>query len=75
MTWLRGIAAELVGLFVDDAMFAGCILAIVAAAGVASRYVRPPAHLLGFAMFAALTATLVGSATLKARRLGNEKKR
>lgn len=68
MSWLRGIIVELIGLFVDDAAFAACILAIVAAAGIASRYVHPPAHLLGFAMFTALTGILIGSAILKARR-------
>jgi hypothetical protein len=65
MSWLRAIWAELLGLFVDDAAFAGAILLWVLVMGGAAA--------LGFAgaaaailLFAGLAVILVVSAVRKA---------
>ncbi len=68
MQWLRTIAGEVLGLFVDDRIFAGAILAwIILAAVVLPRLTMPDAA-KGLMLFAGLAAILLTSAVHRARR-------
>ncbi len=66
MTLVRSIAAELLGLFVDDGGVAVAVLAWVAVAWLASRVAGPPWPPL--ILFAGLATILIASAVRRARR-------
>lgn len=68
MTWIRAIAAELFGLFVDDGTFALAILAWLAVCGLALPRVGVGPEAQGVLLFAGLAAVLVESAARRARR-------
>ena len=67
MGWLRAVARELWGLFVDDGSFAASILVWVAIALVRAR-VAAGAWWVGVALFVGLAAVMVESAVRFARR-------
>jgi hypothetical protein len=66
MAWLRTIAAELLGLFVDDAGFAVAILAWLAVTWFA-RSALPPLW-SSVILFAGLAAILIESVVRRSRR-------
>jgi hypothetical protein len=68
MRWLRAIAREVWGLFVDDGSFAIAILAWVAIVLIAARRIATGARWLGPALFIGLAVVLVQSALRFARR-------
>jgi hypothetical protein len=68
MNWIKSIAAELFGLFVDDIGFAVAILAWIAAVWLLMPFVPVPMALKGPILFAGLGIILVESATRRARK-------
>jgi hypothetical protein len=62
MKWLRSIAGELYGLFVDDVSFALSVLACVAMAALLLRRVPSLASFSGVVLFVGLALLLVRSA-------------
>ena len=68
MRWIKGVAGEVFGLFVDDGSYAVAILAWLAVAGLALPRLDLPPDAKGPVLFAGLAAILVGSAVRRARR-------
>jgi hypothetical protein len=68
MPWLKSIAREVFGLFVDDGSFAIAILACVALAIFVLPRIAPAARWTGPALFAALALILIESALNFSRR-------
>ena len=68
MSWIRAIAAELFGLFVDDATFAVTILAWLLAVWLVLPRLGLPPSLSPFVLFGGLALILIESATRRARR-------
>ncbi len=68
MRWLKSIAREVFGLFVDDGIFAVAILAWLALAVVVLPRVAPAARWSGPALFAGLALILIESALRFSRR-------
>lgn len=68
MGWLRTIARELLGLFVDDGSLALPTLLWLAAIWLLGLPLPPPPALRGLLLFLGLAAILVGSARSGARR-------
>ena len=63
MTWLKNIAAEVFGLFVDEAAFAASILVWIALVAAAAAWLPAARGWLGPALFAGLATILaVGAA-------------
>jgi hypothetical protein len=61
MRWIRSVAREVVGLFVDDGSFAGAIVVWLVVCIVALPRVAQAAHWAGPALFAGLAAILIES--------------
>jgi hypothetical protein len=61
MRWLKSIAREVFGLFVDDGSFAAAILVWVIVAGLVLPLVAPAAQWTGPALFAGLALILIES--------------
>jgi membrane protein implicated in regulation of membrane protease activity len=70
MRWLRSIAREVLGLFVDDGSFAAAILAWAALVALLLPHVTGHASWLGPALFSGLAVILIESAVRFARRRG-----
>ena len=68
MTWLKAIAAELLGLFVDDGIFALAILAWIVGVGFLLPRLGLPLGLGGPILAIGIALTLVASARRTARR-------
>ena len=68
MRWLRTIAREVYGLFVDDGSFAIAIVVWLVALKVLVLYTNLASHWSGFLLFAGLAAILVQSALRASRR-------
>jgi hypothetical protein len=68
MPWIKTIAAEIYGLFVDDGSFALAILAWLLAAWLLLPRLGLPSALGGPILFAGLAAILVESALRRARK-------
>ena len=68
MRWLKTIAREVIGLFVDDGSFAAAILVWLALAVVALPRLATVARWGGPALFAGLAAILIGSVLRYSRR-------
>ena len=68
MHWLRTIAREILGLFVDDGSMAVAILVWLVLAVPAMRHSAPSTRWTGPVLFAGLVATLVESVLRFARR-------
>ncbi len=68
MPWLKTIAAEIFGLFVDDGAFAVAILAWLVVAGLALPHIGLPPPVKGPILFAGLAVILIESATRRARK-------
>ena len=68
MRWLKSIAREIYGLFVDDGSFAGGILVWVSLAVVALPRIAAGARWAGPALFAGLALILIESVLRYARR-------
>jgi hypothetical protein len=68
MTWLRSIAGEIFGLFVDDGSFAGAILAWIVVAGFALPRLGLADAGKALILFAGLAAILLTGAIRRARR-------
>jgi hypothetical protein len=69
MRWLKSIAREIYGLFVDDGSFAGGILVWVALAVAAFPRVALEARWAGPALFAGLALILIESVLRFSRRM------
>ena len=68
MNILRVIGSELIGLFVDDGMFAGAIILWVVLIGVAAAVaISVPAYWRGILLFVGLAVILIESVTRRAR--------
>ena len=68
MRWLKSIAREVIGLFVDDGSFAIAILAWLALAVVMLPRAGLPTRVAGPVLFAGLAAILVASVLRYGRR-------
>jgi hypothetical protein len=68
MNWVKSIAREVWGLFVEDGSFAAAILVWVLLAGVGLPRVAAAANWTGPALFAGLAVILIESAARFARR-------
>jgi hypothetical protein len=68
MRWLRSIAREVLGLFVDDSSFAIAILVWVAAMALVLPRLAPGARWSGPLLFAGLAVILAFSAVRFSRR-------
>ena len=68
MTWLRTIAREILGLFVDDGSYALLLLAWLALATPLLNHFAPIAWYSGPVLFTGLALILLISATRYARR-------
>lgn len=68
MQWIRTIAAELFGLFVDDGSFAIAIAAWLGVAWLLSLHLLHGVGWNGAVLFAGLVVILLGSAARRARR-------
>lgn len=68
MRWPRAVGSELLGLFVDDARFAGAIVAWLLAAGSVLPRLGLPAGLAALVWFAGFAAILIAGALRRARR-------
>lgn len=68
MAWIKTIAAELFGLFVDDGAFALAILIWLAVAALALPRLGIGGEGQGIVLFVGLAAILAESATRRARR-------
>jgi hypothetical protein len=68
MAWLRTIAAEMLGLFVDDGPFAAAILVWIALAWLVLPRLGLPETAKGPILFAGLASLLMGSALRAVRR-------
>jgi hypothetical protein len=68
MRWLRSIARELLGLFVDDGSFAAAILTWAALVALLLRHVTSHASWLGPTLFSGLALILVESVVRFSRR-------
>lgn len=68
MPWLKSIAREIIGLFVDDSSFALAILACVALAVLLFPRLTHATTSAGPALFAALALILIESALRFSRR-------
>jgi hypothetical protein len=68
MRWLKSIAREIFGLFVDDGSFASGILVWVALAVVVLPRVAPVVRWAGPALFAGLALILIESVLRFSRR-------
>ena len=68
MSWLKSIAREILGLFVDDGSFAGAILSCLALAVLVLPRIAPTARWTGPVLFAGLAAILIESAVRFSRR-------
>ena len=68
MRWIKSIAREVWGLFVDDGSFAAAILVWLALAVVVLPRVAPAARWAGPALFAGLALVLIESVVRFARR-------
>jgi membrane protein implicated in regulation of membrane protease activity len=68
MRWVKSIAREVIGLFVDDGSFAAAILVWLVLAVVVLPRVAPAAHWSGPALFAGLALILIESALRFSRR-------
>lgn len=67
MNVLRTILAELIGLFVDDGLFAAAVLIWVVLIGLAGPIVGVPASWRGILLFLGLAAILIDSVARRAR--------
>ena len=67
MRALETIWSEFIGLFVDDAVFAACIVLWLVVAAVALPLLALPSPWPALILFAGLAAILIESATRKAR--------
>jgi membrane protein implicated in regulation of membrane protease activity len=74
MRWLRSIAREVLGLFVDDGSFAIAILAWVILAVVGLPRFAPVARWAGPALFAGLALILIESVLRFLRRMKQGRK-
>ncbi len=68
MPWIKSVAREIIGLFVDDGSFALAILACVAFAVSLLAHLGHAATWTGPALFAALACILIESALRFARQ-------
>jgi hypothetical protein len=68
MRWLKSIARELLGLFVDDGSFAIAILVWAAFVVVVLAHVAGPASWTGPALFSGLAIVLIESVVRFSRR-------
>ncbi len=68
MQWLKTIAAETLGLFVDDSAFAVAILVWLIIAGVALPHLGIPPAAKGPILFAGFALILIESAARRARK-------
>jgi hypothetical protein len=68
MTWLKTIAEEIVGLFVDDGRFALTILLWLAIAGLLTAYALEHSAWGGVLLFGGLALILIESAVRRAGR-------
>ncbi|HVY15366.1 MAG TPA: hypothetical protein VHB27_09065 [Rhodopila sp.] len=68
MHWIKSVAQEIFGLFVDDGHFAIAILAWVAFSALVLPHIPVPAVAKGPILFIGLAGILVDSATRRARR-------
>jgi hypothetical protein len=68
MRWLRSIAREVIGLFVDDGNFAVAILVWLVVAVVALPHLTTHARWTGLVLFAGLALVLVESVLRFSRR-------
>jgi hypothetical protein len=68
MHWIRGVAREVVGLFVDDGSFAGAIVAWLLFCIMALPHIAAAAHWAGLVLFAGLTLILIESVLRFARK-------
>lgn len=68
MRWIKSVAREVWGLFVDDGSFAAAILAWVVLAGLGLPRVAAAARWTGPALFAGLAVILIESVVRFARR-------
>ena len=71
MRWVRTIASEVFGLFVDDGRFAVAILAWLLVVGLASTRLHLGSVWSALALFAGLAAIFIESAARGARRKKN----
>lgn len=67
MKLLRTILSELIGLFVDDGIFAAAVLIWLALVAFAAPAVGAPALWRGVALFAGLVAIMIESVVRRAR--------
>ncbi len=67
MRTLRIVWSEFIGLFVDDAAFAACIVAWIALTGLGLPRLAWPSPWPALVLFAGLAAILIESATRRAR--------
>lgn len=67
MSWLKPIADEIVGLFIDDGPFAISILVWLLLVGLALRYLHVPAVWGASILFAGLAAILIESTLRRSR--------
>lgn len=68
MQWIRKIAAEIVGLFVDDGGFAGAIVAWLGGIWILSRYLPRGTGWSSVTLFLGLGVILFWSAIRRSRR-------
>jgi membrane protein implicated in regulation of membrane protease activity len=68
MRWLKSIAREVIGLFVDDGSFAAAILAWAALVALLLPHVTGRASWLGPTLFSGLALILIESVVRFARR-------
>ncbi len=68
MTWLKTIATELFGLFVDSGVFAVCILIWLAVVGLATSRIAGFSAYAGVILFAGLAVLLLESTLRRARQ-------
>jgi len=73
MRWIRTIAREVVGLFVDDGSFASAILAWLLVCVVALPHIAVAARWAGPALFAGLALILIESVLRFARKRSNRR--
>ena len=67
MNILRVIGSELIGLFVDDGMFAAAIVLWVVLIGVAANAMSVPAYWRGILLVVGLAVILIESVSRRAR--------
>ncbi len=72
MNWLRAVLAELLGLFVDDGVFAAAIIGWIVACAVISPRIGLPGGVAAALLFAGMVVILIESAARRARGPGGK---